>query len=84
MAICGECGSKDNEIKPDDSGMCGKCEGDFWVEWRDFFDKHLDDWIKKAMNNLKMSKWQLAIEVIDSENMTREDAIKDIFNREIK
>lgn len=81
MALCGNCGTKDNKVETDDDGMCGKCGADEWVEWDDFSSKpSLDDYIENKMRKLDLTLPQLVVEVYKSYDRLHErTAIENVF-----
>lgn len=91
MAVCGQCGTRDDKVESDDKGMCGKCHADNWVEWTDFFiDKEIANYIKKASKTSGLSVPELAWRAFDSErffNISQErrnrKAIRKIFTEMI-
>ena len=85
MALCGNCGTNERVIKPDENGMCGKCHADEWWQWEDFRTEDLGYTLRYVVpKNLKISFPELVWRVFDSEGHligSEQKAIKDIFER---
>jgi hypothetical protein len=80
MALCGNCGTSEKDVKPDENGMCGKCGEDNWAEWNDFKEEDLKSLMRYVIaKQLKLSMPELVWEVFESETVNKRIAIKNIF-----
>lgn len=89
MALCGKCGASEKIVGKDDNGNCGNCNGDYWVEWQDFMDDELEDYLDIATKTLHVSMSKLAADVYESSfrymRLSKEERKKrflmDVFNK---
>ena len=54
--VCGVCGTVDQS---DEYAFCMKCHSDFWIEKDDVDNPELDTYVRRAIDNLKITKSEL-------------------------
>ena len=93
MALCGACSASEQDVANDESGFCGACGKDDWIEWEDFFiipgttrgTLGKDYWKRKLQVTNSPSIIDLMVKVLHSEaeHYSLNEGIKWIFERSI-